>query len=96
MPDKHIVIIGAGLGGLTAAIKLQEAGYDFTILEQADRVGGTWAQNTYPGCACDVPVAAYQLSFAQSMNWARVYPQHAEIQACCEESPDRFQLRAHL
>ena len=44
MPDKHIVIIGAGLGGLTAAIKLQEAGYDFTILEQADRVGGTWAQ----------------------------------------------------
>ncbi|MEN8876677.1 MAG: FAD-dependent oxidoreductase, partial [Hyphomonas sp.] len=96
MPDKHIVIIGAGLGGLTAAIKLQEAGYDFTILEQADRVGGTWAQNTYPGCACDVPVAAYQLSFAQSMNWTRVYPQQPEIQAYAEEITDRFQLRPNL
>lgn len=96
MPDKHIVIIGAGLGGLTAAIKLQEAGYDFTILEQADRVGGTWAQNTYPGCACDVPVAAYQLSFAQSMNWTRAYPQQPEIQAYAEEITDRFQLRPNL
>ena len=96
MPDKHVVVIGAGLGGLTAAIKLQEAGYGFTLLEQGDRVGGTWAANTYPGCACDVQVALYQLSFAQSMHWTRLYPQQAEIQAYAEEVTDRFQLRPHL
>ncbi|MEQ9437170.1 NAD(P)/FAD-dependent oxidoreductase [Hyphomonas sp.] len=96
MPDKHVVVIGAGLGGLTAAIKLQEAGYDFTLLEQGDRVGGTWAANTYPGCACDVQVALYQLSFAQSMVWTRLYPLQAEIQAYAEEITDRFQLRPRL
>ncbi len=96
MPDKHVVVIGAGLGGLTAAIKLQEAGYGFTLLEAMDRVGGTWAMNTYPGCACDVPVAVYQLSFAQSVNWTRVYPQQPEIQAYAEEITDRYQLRPNL
>lgn len=92
----HVAIIGAGLGGLCAAIKLQEAGYTFSIIEKLDRVGGTWAQNTYPGVACDVPVALYQFSFAQSINWSRSYPQGAEIQAYAEEITDRYQLRPSL
>ena len=60
--------MGAGLGGLCAGIKLKEAGInDITILERAGKVGGTWRDNSYPGCCCDVPVALYQFSFAPSL-----------------------------
>lgn len=96
MARKRAIILGAGLGGLIAAIKLREAGHEIVILEKHPRVGGTWHQNSYPGCACDVPVALYQLSFAQSMNWTRLYPQAPEIQAYAEELADRYQLRPHL
>ncbi len=96
MAGKDVVVIGAGLGGLTAAIKLREVGHSVTVIEQNARVGGTWAQNTYPGCACDVPVSLYQLSFAQSHSWTRLYPQQPEIQAYAEELVDRFQLSQHI
>lgn len=52
------VIIGTGFSGLGMAIALQKQGFspqDFIILEKADDVGGTWRDNSYPGCACDIP-----------------------------------------
>lgn len=59
-----IAIIGTGFAGLGMAIKLKEAGYDdFVILEQGGEVGGTWRDNHYPGCACDVQSALYSFSF---------------------------------
>ena len=92
-----IAIVGAGLGGLAAAIKLKEAGYEnFVILEKADRVGGTWAQNTYPGCSCDVPVALYQYSFAPAIHWTNTYPHSSEVQAYAEQLVDGFGLAPHL
>jgi cation diffusion facilitator CzcD-associated flavoprotein CzcO len=95
--SRSIAIIGAGLGGLCAAVKLKEAGYeDVVVFERAESVGGTWRENTYPGCACDTPVAMYQLSFAPSLAWSHIYPRAAEIQRYTEQIADDFGLRPHL
>ena len=96
MTKKHAIVIGSGLGGLTAAIKLQVAGHTFVLTDRNPKVGGTWYENSYPGCACDVPVALYQLSFAQSINWTRTFPQGPEIQAYAEEIAERYQLTPHM
>ncbi len=57
--EPRFAIIGAGMSGILAAIRLKQAGMDFTVFEKADRVGGTWRENTYPGIACDVPSHLY-------------------------------------
>jgi cation diffusion facilitator CzcD-associated flavoprotein CzcO len=81
-PRHHdVVVIGAGFAGVGAAIKLREAGFDdFVVLEKSDNVGGTWRDNTYPGCACDVPSSLYSFSFAPNPDWSRVYAEQPEIQ----------------
>ena len=73
MKNLQIAIIGAGFGGLGAAIRLKQRGHNFTIFERAEDVGGTWRDNVYPGAACDVPSHAYSLSFEQNPNWSRKY-----------------------
>jgi cation diffusion facilitator CzcD-associated flavoprotein CzcO len=81
----RIAVIGAGMAGILSAIKLQEAGLtDFTVYEKADRVGGTWRENTYPGLSCDVPSHLYSYSFAPSPEWTHRYSPGAEIQAYFE------------
>ncbi|MBV9292787.1 MAG: NAD(P)/FAD-dependent oxidoreductase [Frankiales bacterium] len=63
------------------AVKLLEAGErDFVVLERGDDVGGTWRDNTYPGCACDVPSHLYSFSFAPNPDWSRTYSPQPEIQ----------------
>lgn len=75
-----IVIIGAGVSGIGAAVRLLQQGFtDFVILEKYDDLGGTWRDNTYPGCACDVPSALYSYSFAQKPDWSRAFAGQAEI-----------------
>jgi cation diffusion facilitator CzcD-associated flavoprotein CzcO len=81
----RLAIIGAGMAGLLSAIKLKEAGLtDFTIYEKADRVGGTWRENTYPGLSCDVPSHLYSYSFAPTPEWSHRYSPGAEIQGYFE------------
>ncbi len=73
-------VIGGGMAGILSAIKLRERGIDFTLFEKADRVGGTWRENTYPGIACDVSAHWYTYSFARNPEWDRLMAPGAEIQ----------------
>jgi cation diffusion facilitator CzcD-associated flavoprotein CzcO len=76
----RVAIVGAGFSGLCMAIRLKQAGIeDFVVLERADEVGGTWRDNTYPGCQCDIPSVLYSFSFAPNPNWSRLYPLQEEI-----------------
>ena len=75
-----IAIVGAGFAGIGLAIRLQRAGIeDFTILERAEELGGTWRDNTYPGCACDVASSLYSYSFALNPDWSHAYSRQDEI-----------------
>ena len=76
----RVLIIGTGFAGLAMAAKLKRAGMnDFLLLERADEVGGTWRDNTYPGCACDVPSLLYSFSFAQNPDWSDTFSPQPEI-----------------
>ena len=76
----RVVVVGAGIGGIAAAIELRRHGFDeVTVLERGSRLGGTWAYNRYPGCACDVPSHLYSFSFAQRRDWSRLCSPQQEI-----------------
>ena len=92
-----MVIVGAGLGGICAAIHLVRAGIeDFVILDRESEPGGTWRDNTYPGCACDVPVALYQFAIAPSLHWRHVYPRAVEMQQYIRQLVANFGLAGRL
>jgi len=75
-----IVIVGAGFGGIGMGIALKKAGFhDFVILDKGDDLGGTWRDNQYPGCACDVPSPLYSYSFELNPNWSRLFAPQQEI-----------------
>jgi cation diffusion facilitator CzcD-associated flavoprotein CzcO len=80
-PTDHVrvAIVGTGFAGLGAAIALQRAGVEHTVLERASDVGGTWRDNTYPGCRCDVPSHLYSFSFAPNPEWSETYSPQPEI-----------------
>jgi cation diffusion facilitator CzcD-associated flavoprotein CzcO len=82
-----VVVIGAGLSGLCIARHLQRAGFSYRLLEQAHDIGGTWRDNTYPGCGCDIPSPLYSFSFAQRSNWTRLFATQPEIWSICTRSP---------
>ena len=92
-----VAIIGSGVAGICMAIKLKEAGItDFTIYEKAGELGGTWRDNTYPGCSCDVPLHMYQFSFDMRPDWGRKYVGSADLKAYLESVVDKYSLRSHI
>lgn len=91
------VIVGAGFSGLAMAMSLQDAGMgDFVILERASQIGGTWRDNTYPGCACDVPSHMYSFSFLPNPQWSRAYSPQEEILAYMKECVQARNLTPHI
>ncbi|MEW6475844.1 MAG: NAD(P)/FAD-dependent oxidoreductase [Actinomycetota bacterium] len=92
-----VLIIGTGFAGLGMAIRLKQAGiHDFTVLERAGDVGGTWRDNTYPGAACDVPSHLYSFSFAPNPDWSRSFSPQAEIQDYLRRTATDFGVRPHI
>ena len=89
----HVVVIGGGFGGLCAGIKLKAAGIAFTILEKNDELGGTWLENTYPGCAVDTPSHLYSFSFAQRADWPRYFARRDDLHAYLLSLADDYGLR---
>ena len=81
---RDVLIVGAGLSGLAMALEARAAGRDVAVIEKADGPGGTWAANTYPGAACDVPSHLYQLAARPHTGWSRPYAPQPEILAYAE------------
>jgi cation diffusion facilitator CzcD-associated flavoprotein CzcO len=95
--EPRFAIIGAGMSGILTAIKLVEAGLtDFTVYEKADRLGGTWRENTYPGVACDVPSHLYCYSFAPNPDWTHRFSPGAEIETYFEDVARRFGVEKYI
>ncbi|GAA2437157.1 NAD(P)/FAD-dependent oxidoreductase [Streptomyces glaucus] len=93
----RVAVVGSGFGGLGAAVRLRREGVtDFVVLERADSVGGTWRDNSYPGCACDVPSHLYSFSFAPNPDWPRAFSGQPHIRAYLEHVTDLFGLRPHI
>ncbi len=97
MTPIRILIIGAGFAGLGAAILLKRAGLQhITIFERAPQLGGVWRDNTYPGCACDVPSHLYSFSFAAQFDWHHAYAKQAQILAYLQHLAHQHGLQKHL
>lgn len=97
MEDVDVLVIGSGFGGLGAGVELKRRGHSsFVILEQAERVGGVWRENTYPGCACDVRVHLYSFSFFPNPDWSHSYARQPEILTYLERVARTFGLLPHL
>ncbi|MEU7718476.1 flavin-containing monooxygenase [Streptomyces tibetensis] len=93
----RVAVVGSGFGGLGAAVRLRREGVtDFVVLERASSVGGTWRDNSYPGCRCDVPSHLYSFSFAPHPDWPRTFSGQEHIRAYLEHVTDVFRLRPHI
>ena len=93
----RFVIIGGGMAGILSGVKLREAGFsDITIYEKAERLGGTWRENTYPGVACDVPSHLYSYSFAPNPDWGHVFAGGQEILAYLDAVARRFDVEKYM
>ncbi|MFL5885617.1 MAG: flavin-containing monooxygenase [Thermoleophilaceae bacterium] len=97
MERVEIAIVGAGFSGLGMAIRLKQEGIDdFVVIERGDDIGGTWRDNAYPGCQCDIASHLYSYSFAPNPDWSRGLSPQPEIHAYLRDCAERFGVVPHL
>ncbi len=97
MTHTRVAVVGSGFAGLGMAVALKRSGIDdFVVLERADDLGGTWRDNTYPGCACDVPSQLYSFSFAPNPEWSRSFSPQPEILAYLRRCAEDAGVTGHL
>ncbi|MCH8142059.1 MAG: NAD(P)/FAD-dependent oxidoreductase, partial [Proteobacteria bacterium] len=89
----NVIIVGAGMSGICAAVKLKDAGIPFTILDKNAAVGGTWYENTYPDCGVDTPNHFYSYSFERNPNWSGYFSKRDELFAYFENCTEKFGIR---
>ncbi|MCZ0211355.1 NAD(P)/FAD-dependent oxidoreductase [Streptomyces sp. UMAF16] len=95
--DLRVAVIGSGFSGLGTAIRLIQQGIDdFLVFERADEVGGTWRDNTYPGCACDVMSHLYSFSFAPNPRWRSTFGKQQELFDYLRDCADQFGVRSRI
>jgi cation diffusion facilitator CzcD-associated flavoprotein CzcO len=97
MIKKDVVIIGTGFSGMGMAMKLRQSGReDFVVLEKAHDVGGTWRDNTYPGCECDIPSHMYSFSYELNSDWSKSFSGQEEIWAYMRKVADEQGIRPYI
>ena len=92
----HVVVVGAGLSGIAMAIKLQEAGIPYTIIEKNDEAGGTWLENVYPGCGVDTPCHFYSYAFETNCEWSEYFVKRDELLAYALRCVDKYGIRNRI
>ena len=91
--DFRVLVIGAGMSGVLAAIRLKQAGIPFTIVDKNSDVGGTWFENTYPGCRVDNPNHLYSYSFEPNYDWPQHYSTQGKLWAYFRRVADKYGIR---
>lgn len=91
----HVAVIGAGLTGIAAAVKLAEAGHTYRIYERNSDVGGVWLVNQYPGVGVDTPSHFYSYSFAVNPDWPAFYSSGDIVLDYLRRCADAYGIRAH-
>jgi 4-hydroxyacetophenone monooxygenase len=94
--DLRVAIVGAGMSGIVMGHRLAQAGVPFVILEKNADVGGTWLENSYPGCRVDIPNHFYSYSFAQTHDWPQFYSTGDVLLEYFRACVDEFGLRQHI
>ncbi|MBZ6377456.1 hypothetical protein B5C34_04835 [Pacificimonas flava] len=90
---QRVAVIGAGMSGLLAAIRLVQAGHDVSIIEKNEDVGGTWLENRYPGVRVDTPNHLYSYSFEANHDWPQHYSTGDVLLSYFQRVADKYDLR---